>query len=107
MIISLFVCVRVVQKPETSGKGWYNMRVPRMTAERKRQYKIIQMRGALDPKRHYKRMSNKIPSFFQVQQQQQLSTSSNEGARAHTHNNNNSTAHVERSTLHVYVNVDG
>ena len=42
------------------------MRAPRMTAARKLQYKVILLRGQLDPTRRYKRMPETIPKVFQV-----------------------------------------
>lgn len=51
---------------EDSGSKWFNMPQPEMTAEIKRDLKIIQQRAALDPKRHYKRDKWQVPKYFQM-----------------------------------------
>lgn len=51
---------------EDSGSKWFNMPQPEMTAEIKRDIKIIQQRAALDPKRHYKREKWQMPKYFQM-----------------------------------------
>jgi len=56
-----------IEKVETAGPGWFNMKVGDMTDERKRDFKIIGDRQYLDPKRFYKKDNRKkLPKFFQV-----------------------------------------
>ena len=43
-----------VIKPETVGKGWFDMKPMKVDEKLKRDIKIIQMRNYLDPKRFYK-----------------------------------------------------
>ena len=43
-----------VAKPETVGKGWFDMKPMKVDEKLKRDIKIIQMRNYLDPKRFYK-----------------------------------------------------
>merc|ERR1711874_780807 len=42
-------------RAKTKGDGWFNMPALEMTEERKRDLEIVQMRGALDPKKFYKK----------------------------------------------------
>uniref|UniRef100_A0A0N5C9C8 Fcf2 domain-containing protein n=1 Tax=Strongyloides papillosus TaxID=174720 RepID=A0A0N5C9C8_STREA len=58
---------RKAARQETAGKGWFDMKSPEMTEEIKRDLEVIQMRGALDPKAHYKKnSSNELPKHFQI-----------------------------------------
>ncbi|KAI7862155.1 Fcf2 pre-rRNA processing-domain-containing protein, partial [Spinellus fusiger] len=51
----------------TTGKGWFDMERPEITAEIKRDLQIIKMRHVLDRKRHYKKMGKSYdPKFFQM-----------------------------------------
>ncbi|KAJ3390874.1 hypothetical protein HDU92_000234 [Lobulomyces angularis] len=51
---------------ETAGAKWFDMPATEITPEIKRDLHILKSRGALDPKRHYKK-DNKtgLPKFFQ------------------------------------------
>lgn len=52
---------------ETAGKGWYNLPKTEITESIKKDLQIIKMRGALDPKKHYRRNdTNKLPKYFQM-----------------------------------------
>ena len=52
----------------TKGKGWYNMPATELTEDKKNELMVIQMRGALDPKRFYKGpdIRGALPKYFQV-----------------------------------------
>ena len=55
------------ERERTKGKDWYDMAAPEMTEERQRDLELLQMRGALDPKRFYKKSDWKtLPKYFQV-----------------------------------------
>lgn len=55
------------EREKTKGDAWYGMPATEMTDEVKRDLEVLQMRGALDPKRFYKKSSNKeLPKYFQV-----------------------------------------
>ncbi|XP_002975646.2 deoxynucleotidyltransferase terminal-interacting protein 2 isoform X1 [Selaginella moellendorffii] len=72
----LFVPTRNVRKlnklarkniPDTAGAKWFNMPAQTLTPELKRELQLIKLRGALDPKRHYKKEdSKKLPKYFQI-----------------------------------------
>jgi hypothetical protein len=47
-------------------KDWYDMPVTEMTPGIKRDLQLIQMRGALDPKRFYRKTWKELPKHFQV-----------------------------------------
>merc|ERR1712098_283255 len=47
--------LRKEEREKTKGKDWFNMSAPEMTEERKLDLEVIQMRGATDPKRFYKK----------------------------------------------------
>ncbi|XP_070581916.1 deoxynucleotidyltransferase terminal-interacting protein 2-like [Ptychodera flava] len=58
---------RKKERESHKGKNWYNMKAPEMTEELKNDLKVMQMRGALDPKRFYKKNDVKgTPKFVQV-----------------------------------------
>ncbi|CAL1352373.1 unnamed protein product [Linum trigynum] len=57
------------QVKDTLGKGWFDMPAPTMTPELKKDLQILKLRGAIDPKRHYKKGDSKLkvlPKYFQV-----------------------------------------
>lgn len=54
------------EQPSTSGSKWFDMPKGELTDSVKRDLKIIQMRAALDPKRHYKKDKWQVPEFFQI-----------------------------------------
>ncbi|CAL1385742.1 unnamed protein product [Linum trigynum] len=57
------------QVKDTLGKGWFDMPAPTMTQELKKDLQILKLRGAIDPKRHYKKGDSKLkvlPKYFQV-----------------------------------------
>jgi len=52
---------------KTKGDQWFNLPATEVTEEIKNDLEVLQMRGALDPKRFYKKNSNKeLPKYFQV-----------------------------------------
>jgi hypothetical protein len=51
---------------EGPGKGWFDMKVPELTPELKRDMLLLKNRAALDPKQFYKRQKKDLPKFFQV-----------------------------------------
>ena len=49
------------------GDQWFNLPATEVTEEIKNDLEVLQMRGALDPKRFYKKNTNKeLPKYFQV-----------------------------------------
>ncbi|OAY36428.1 rRNA-processing protein fcf2 [Manihot esculenta] len=57
------------QAKDTLGKNWFDMPAPTMTPELKKDLQLLKLRGALDPKRHYKKGDSKsktLPKYFQV-----------------------------------------
>lgn len=57
------------QRDKTKGDAWFNMPATEVTEEIKNDLEVLQMRGALDPKRFYKKNPNKeLPKYFQMGQ---------------------------------------
>ncbi len=57
------------EREKTKGDGWFGMPATEMTEEVKRDLEVLQMRGALDPKRFYKKNDMSVlPKYFQVSQ---------------------------------------
>ena len=55
------------EREKTKGDKWYGMPATEVTEEIKNDLEILKMRGALDPKRFYKKSSNQeVPKYFQV-----------------------------------------
>ncbi|KAJ4840723.1 hypothetical protein Tsubulata_044245 [Turnera subulata] len=57
------------QVKDSTGKNWFDMLAPTMTPELKKELQLLKLRGAMDPKRHYKRADSKskqLPKYFQV-----------------------------------------
>lgn len=55
------------EEEKTKGKGWFDMKAPEMTEELKNDLELLQMRGALDPTRFYKKSDQKaLPKYFAV-----------------------------------------
>merc|ERR1712002_345264 len=55
------------EREKTKGAGWFDMPALEMTEERKRDLELLQMRGAIDPKRFYKKSDNRgLPKYFQI-----------------------------------------
>ncbi|KAJ7980473.1 rRNA-processing protein fcf2-like [Quillaja saponaria] len=57
------------QVKDTTGKNWFDMPAPTVTPELQRDLKLLKLRGAVDPKRHYKKGDSKsktLPKYFQV-----------------------------------------
>ncbi|KAL6051647.1 Deoxynucleotidyltransferase terminal-interacting protein 2 [Balamuthia mandrillaris] len=54
------------KKPETAGRGWFDLPAPEMTAELKRDLQMIRLRNYMDPKQHYKRIPKRGPKYFQI-----------------------------------------
>jgi len=56
-----------LERHKTKGDAWYGMPATEVTEEIKNDLEVLQMRGALDPKRFYKKNANKeLPKYFQV-----------------------------------------
>ncbi|CAM9023000.1 unnamed protein product [Wickerhamomyces anomalus] len=51
---------------ETAGSDWFGLPKGEVTPAVKRDFKVIQQRAALDPKRHYKKDKWVQPEFFQI-----------------------------------------
>lgn len=57
-------------REKSAGRGWYEMQAPEVTSELKNDLKLLRMRNALDPSRHYKASDwRKLPRYFQVRWQ--------------------------------------
>jgi len=55
------------ERERTKGKGWFEMKAPEMTEALKNDLELMQMRGALDPKRFYKKSDiRNLPKYFAV-----------------------------------------
>ncbi|XP_039025459.1 rRNA-processing protein fcf2-like [Hibiscus syriacus] len=56
------------QVKDTAGSAWFDMPAPTLTPELKKDLQLLKLRGAIDPKRHYKRdsKSKALPKYFQV-----------------------------------------
>jgi hypothetical protein len=53
--------------PDTAGKGWFDMPAQEITAELKRDLRLLKLRGTWDPKRFYKSNdTSKFPKYFQI-----------------------------------------
>ena len=60
--------LKKAEREKTLGKKWHDMPALELTEERKKDLELLQMRGALDPKRFYKKSAQeeKLPKYFQV-----------------------------------------
>ncbi|KAL4276680.1 hypothetical protein AHAS_Ahas20G0231400 [Arachis hypogaea] len=57
------------QAKDTAGKDWFDMPAQTITPELQTDLKLLKLRSALDPKRHYKKgdsNSKALPKYFQV-----------------------------------------
>ncbi|XP_022760790.1 rRNA-processing protein fcf2 [Durio zibethinus] len=56
------------QVKDTAGAAWFDMPAPTLTPELKKDLQLLKLRGAIDPKRHYKKESKSkaLPKYFQV-----------------------------------------
>ena len=55
------------ERSKSAGSGWFDMPAPQLTPELKNDLRLLRMRGALDPARHYKKTHSKAtPRYFQV-----------------------------------------
>ncbi|KAG1669887.1 hypothetical protein FOA52_002413 [Chlamydomonas sp. UWO 241] len=53
--------------PDTAGGNWYNMPAARIDGAMKTELRLLQLRGAYDPKRFYKSFDRtKFPKYFQM-----------------------------------------
>ncbi|XP_032884812.1 deoxynucleotidyltransferase terminal-interacting protein 2 [Amblyraja radiata] len=58
---------RKIERAKTAGDSWYNMKAPDLTDELKNDLRVLKMRGAMDPKRFYKKNDRDgFPKYFQV-----------------------------------------
>ena len=65
--ISLYAFVCQMQSDRSAGKEWFDLPATTITPELKNDLRILKMRGALDPSRHYKKNDTKeLPKYFQV-----------------------------------------
>ena len=56
-----------MQDDKSAGKQWFDLPATNITPELKNDLRVLKMRGALDPSRHYKRNDTKeLPKYFQV-----------------------------------------
>ncbi|PKS11856.1 hypothetical protein jhhlp_001150 [Lomentospora prolificans] len=57
-------------QPDTAGPAWFGLPKPKMTPELRRDFQILRLRGALNPKVHYKKSASKslIPRYCHVGQ---------------------------------------
>ncbi len=64
------------ERERTAGDGWFNLPATPITPELRSDLKVLRMRSAIDPQRHYKKADSKeLPKFFQVQNYSLDSTS--------------------------------
>ncbi|XP_019461697.1 PREDICTED: rRNA-processing protein fcf2-like [Lupinus angustifolius] len=57
------------QVKDTAGNSWFNMPAQTITPELQKDLKLLKLRGAIDPKRHYKKGDSKsktLPKYFQM-----------------------------------------
>lgn len=54
------------EEESSAGSKWFNMPKTEVTPEIKRDLQVLQMRSALDPKRHYKKDKSGPPKYFQT-----------------------------------------
>ncbi|XVF49000.1 hypothetical protein PTKIN_Ptkin03bG0233600 [Pterospermum kingtungense] len=56
------------QVKDTAGSAWFDMPAPTLTPELKKDLQLLKLRGAIDPKRHYKKdsKSKAVSKYFQV-----------------------------------------
>ena len=55
------------ERERTAGGRWFDLPAPQLTPELKNDLKLLRMRNALDPARHYKTTDSKtLPRYFQV-----------------------------------------
>lgn len=57
------------QLKDTAGKSWFEMPAQTITPELEKDLRLLKLRGAIDPKRHYKKGDSKsksLPKYFQV-----------------------------------------
>ncbi|KAL4423878.1 hypothetical protein ABPG75_001179 [Micractinium tetrahymenae] len=55
------------ERPDTAGKGWFDLPATQITDEVKNDLRMLRLRGALDPKAHYKKLdATKFPKYFQM-----------------------------------------
>ncbi|XP_037625897.1 deoxynucleotidyltransferase terminal-interacting protein 2 [Sebastes umbrosus] len=58
---------RRAEREKSTGDGWFNMKAPEITQELKGDLQVLKMRGAMDPKRFYKKNDRDgFPKYFQV-----------------------------------------
>uniref|UniRef100_A0A0R3RN61 Fcf2 domain-containing protein n=1 Tax=Elaeophora elaphi TaxID=1147741 RepID=A0A0R3RN61_9BILA len=58
---------RKMDRERTKGDDWYNLPAGEMTEERERDLEIIQMRGSIDSKAHYRKNDRSVlPKYFQI-----------------------------------------
>ena len=54
-----------LERAKTSGEGWFNMKAPEMTEEVKQNLEVLQMRGAINKNRVYKKNDMRtLPKYF-------------------------------------------
>ncbi|KAI4335079.1 hypothetical protein L6164_013760 [Bauhinia variegata] len=57
------------QIKDTAGNNWFDMPAQSITPELQKDLKLLKLRGAIDPKRHYKKGDSNLkslPKYFQV-----------------------------------------
>ncbi|XP_045829297.1 rRNA-processing protein fcf2-like [Trifolium pratense] len=58
------------QVKDTLGKDWFDMPAQTITPELQRDWKLLKLRGVIDPKLHFKRSDSKnsktLPKYFQM-----------------------------------------
>ncbi|KAJ1398330.1 Reticulon [Sesbania bispinosa] len=57
------------QVKDTAGKNWFNLPAQTITPELQKDLKLLKLRAAMDPKRHYKKGDSKsktLPKYFQM-----------------------------------------
>ncbi|KAL5483725.1 hypothetical protein EMCRGX_G020133 [Ephydatia muelleri] len=57
--------MKKAESGKSTGKQWFDMAAPELTAELKNDLRALQLRNAIDPKQHYK-ANDELPKYFQV-----------------------------------------
>lgn len=63
---SIQVSKKKNEEKKNAGSKWFDMPKGELTPAVKRDFKVIEQRAALDPKRHYKKDKWKTPEYFQI-----------------------------------------
>ena len=79
-LVGVVVChlnsILQAARERTAGDAWFNLPATPITPELHNDLKVLRMRGAIDPQRHYKKADSKeLPKYFQVPNENLISSS--------------------------------